>query len=193
MKKKTNSWSLSIFRPGDYSHKMERFNLIHRIIKSKIIHPFLTFVSKKFGKHLINSVEGIPATWFNTHQRIFFDSFDKGLMDMWLYTYRDMWNEKRYKGMSEEEYLKELDLDNNISHKNRMNIIKCWITYILEDSIDRDWLNFSMLRMYHAMHEYYDGNVPKPEEYPRYASAKEYFKEYHEGHIIDEVWFPNEN
>ena len=48
--------------------------------------------------------------------------------------------------------------------------MKILLTTILEDTFDREVLNYFLLRMWHEMNIYYKGKVPMPGEYPVYVS-----------------------
>lgn len=202
----------SIFRPVDGDSKFtvwikkhindylrssnkayDRFMTIHRSVKVRLIHPLLLFIEKKFKGYLVKDIDDIPRGWYNNHLRIYYDSFSKGLEDMWgLQHYlpvRDnpdnkhiRWAKsqlgltKRQPTMQEYVTVKVLD-KGNLSQSGRMRILNIWMTEVLEDSIDREWFNFSIMRMTHSMMELYGVSederkkVPRPGEFPIYSSV----------------------
>jgi hypothetical protein len=166
------------------SENGKRFKAIHILLKRRLVCPSLRFVRWLLRKHIIDSDEKIPKEWYNNHARIFYDSFHQGHGDMWkLMVYRQ--NEISYaEGTSAckpndtaDEYLAHLKKINHPSYMYRKYIIDIWVTEILEDTADREWLNFSMMRLTHEMMELYGvhpderNKVPRPGQYPIYLSG----------------------
>jgi len=150
------------------SPEAKRWHWIHRIVKFRFMHPFLKFLGKFMGKYLIKGSQDIPAEKYNNHIRIFFDSWEKALKDMLIGIDCTL----RHKSGPEIEKYKKT-IHTNPAYTARMLLLRLWLTEILEDTADREWLNFFMLRMYHEMHELYGGNVPDIGEFPHYLSLRD--------------------
>lgn len=196
MNKIVAAMNQSIFRPVPkeinekhrLQYKLSRFQMIHNGVKNGIIHPLLRFIAKRLGKFIVNNIDDIPPKWFNTHHRIFYWAWEQGLEDMWCYTYMPKYQEKYG---SKENFLNTFVKDKtNFSNHHRMLLVKIWMTEIMEDTIDREWLNFFMLRMYWAMNDYYKGNVPTIPEHPTYSTAKEFNPDFHMQNMDRPVWYP---
>jgi hypothetical protein len=174
-----NNCSQSIFRPTPKSvgpknvleYKVDRFRLIHKTVKLGIVYKILNFIKKKLSHILIRNVDDMPNEWFNNHHRMFYNCWQVALKDMWTKKYCP--NYKQIHGSYEQLLSKVKN-----SHEGRKLLIDIWMTEIMEDTVDREWLNFFMLRLYHEMHDFYNGTgvptkVPKVGEYPIYFSLQD--------------------
>jgi len=172
-----------------------RFRLIHHNLKRGIIHPILNFIKHRFSSVLIKSRSDIPDTWYNSHLRIWYDSHITGLDDMWLHLHLHMARLQRNKyhvmavtrfgeSYTDVQYLSMIKETCHISHDNRKLLIDLAITEALEDTIDREWLNNSVMRITHNMMKLYGidekerNKVPLPGKFPVYASYTGFYPEY---------------
>ncbi len=174
---------------GDNLFK-KRFTQIHVVAKNKIFKVLMKRFVNVIGEHMVKGLDDIPAQWYNNHIRIFYNSWQNGLDDMFTELIYKL-DRPDVKGFENKEaYLAWLKNSRYWSHENRQTIINVWITEILEDTADREWLNFFMLRMWHDMNDFYKGNVPKPGDYPVYTSPTQHNREYFEENRNEPVWKP---
>jgi len=89
------------------------------------------------------------------------------------------------------------ELKNEVGcNKVRQTIIDIWLTEILEDTVDREWFNFSILRLTRQMMKFYGispeeiKKIPRPGSYPIYKSSNDTNPEYHIQNIHHPVWHP---
>ena len=197
-----NALNEYIFRPieGKNIHDMEdnkeyrkRFHIIHRVIKNSLIYPVLFFIEKRIGKYLVRKIDDIPEKWFNNHIRMFYHSFNKGLFDMWIYKYRGLKSKRT--GKTDGEYLNDFIFKKrNLSHWSRSMLINIWCTEVMEDTIDREWFNMSIMNLAHRMMEHYGvskkerDKVPKPGQFPVYKSMTASNPQYFINNTNEKTW-----
>lgn len=95
----------------------------------------------------------------------------------------------------DEFYHNELNLEFGCD-KVRKTIINIWMTEVMEDTVDREWFNFSVLRLTRQMMHLYGvhpteiAKIPKPGEYPIYKACIDYNPDYHINNANRPVWMP---
>src|SRR3972149_2821691 len=64
----------SIFRPapGDaldvrQGNKRKRFNVMHKVIKTKLIYPVLRLIKNRMDSIMVKNLDDIPDEWFNVY------------------------------------------------------------------------------------------------------------------------------
>jgi len=189
-------FNLSIFRPTkELGEVMQRFTLIHKYLKPKIIYPILKGIKKILGKFILKGHEDIPELWFNNYMRIMMRSFEEGLDDMWLLMHKHMsfhLNPKRTKlrlrnngfpeDPTDEEYLEYCH--SGPSHIYRKLIKQIEFTEALDDTIDRSYFDSSLLRMVHYTMKHHGvskkerDKVPRPGDWPMYKSETAHNPQY---------------
>ena len=167
----------------------KRFTQVHVIAKNKVFKVIMKKFVRVLGDFMIQDIKDIPAQWYNNHMRIFYDSWIKGLDDMFTELIYKLDRPETKGFMDSKEYLAWVKNSRYWSHENRKTMINVWATEIMEDTADREWLNFFMLRM---MNDFYKGNVPKPGEYPIYTSRFSNSREYFNENKGKPVWHPEE-
>jgi hypothetical protein len=132
----------------------------------------LKLFKRVLGKYLITSLDDMEAKPHNNMPRIFYYCWKETLDDTFVEKiWRPQYLDPNYPAHdSPEEFIKYMKDIKHWSRYNRSSIIDVWMTEIMEDTFDRDWLNLFMLKMYHEIHDLYDGEVPKPEQYPLYMT-----------------------
>jgi len=167
---------------GNDNAYLHRYGRVHLIAKNWLFKPSLKIVKKAIGRYAIQSLDDIPDKPYNVHHRIFYHSWQDGLIDTFV---GPLWDKGQKRPESrqfqdKEAYVQWLVESKYWSWDNRSSIINLWMTEIMEDTFDREWLNYFMLRMYHELHSHYGGNVPQPNEYPHYvgivADNPDYFR-----------------
>ena len=158
------------------------------------MHRIFPLIERFGNKYLIQQFDDIKPNWYNNHARIFYHSWELGLKDMWK---KMIWQQiklsgKKHKAKSADDLYKINKYGNRRSYTSRMLIMRLWVTEVLEDTVDREFMNFFMLRMYHTLHKFYDGNVPKPGEYPIFLAGTGYNPKYFFDNINNPVWQPDE-
>ena len=174
----------------------KRFVRVHMIVKAKLAYPLLKCVDKYLDKYLVRSLDEIPAQAHNNILRMFFWASNKGLEDMWKKFYWTMNpGGKKIQGDTPDGFY-ERTKKNNKSHKYRETIINILLTEAAEDTVDREWLNFSCLRFTHAMMNHYGvskeeaDKVPKSGDYPIYLSTNQQNPDFFLKFIGSKVWKP---
>lgn len=202
-------------------NKRKRFYIIHKKLKSTIIYPILKFITMRFDKYLVKHLDDIPEEWHNNFIRIYYYSFHKGLFDMWTHMHREMnprlkkkyqnipnYLDKRPGCFAVNEYGSEdfdkyekghVDRRYAVGHWARKTLVNLWITEVMEDSIDREWFNFSVMNIVHETMKLYGvpkehrDKVPWPgsDKFPVFKSGKEFNPEFHLRGIGHPVWKPD--
>ena len=203
-KRKIRQFCVDYLNKESAPHK--RFNVIHRIVKIGIVHQMLNFVRLKLGKYLVQDINDIPEQWWNNHLRIFYHSFEYGADDLWKKVYYVQGYQKFVKQGFDtpEKFVKHFKdkkglFGYNASYYHRQLLIQIWMTEILEDSMDREWLNMSIMRITHEMMKHYGvsederNKVPKPGEFPIYYSTTANYPEYFMRYRKMPVWKADES
>jgi hypothetical protein len=178
----------------------KRFRTIHAI-KLGFLHPLLKYIAHRFGRFMVKDINDIDNKWWNAHLRIMYHSFDKGLDDMWMKMYYEQGKGKFVKDYPTpqaflDNFIKNETLGYNLSHRHRLLLIKVWMTEILEDSIDREWLNMAILNQTHEMMKFYGVSesemkkVPLPGEFPIYLSITANNPGYFMANMHRKCWSP---
>jgi hypothetical protein len=151
-----------------------RFMRIHVLVKAKLVFPGIKFLKWLLREYLVKDLNSIPNTWYNAHHRMFYWCWDRALEDEWrLHYYDTNPDNPKSKGLTSDEFYDKVRKTNK-SHIFRMNIIQIWMTEMLEDTVDREWCNFFVMRMTHEMMKFYGVSeaemkkVPMPGEFPIY-------------------------
>ena len=149
----------------------QRTGRVHQVAKNLFFKPALKVLKKVMGKYVIKTIIDIPTDKHNNHHRIFYHCWQEALLDTFV---GPNWEggQKRTEAkqfVTKEEYVKWLQETKFWSWDNRSSVINLWMTEIMEDTFDREWMNYFMLRMYHEMNELYQGNVPKTNDYPHFT------------------------
>lgn len=175
--------------------KRKRFNVVHRYVKNRLFYPLIKFFSKNMGKYIIKDINDIEPVWHNNFLRMYYHSFEVGLKDMWIYMHREMnqFKKSKFPGLSNyyENYVKTRYDKGNWG---RQEIVNIWMTEVLEDSIDREWFNMSIMNLVHTAMEFYNispderKKVPRPNEFPVYKSSNEKNPEYFVKNMKYPVW-----
>jgi len=196
----------------DYLYKnspeMKRYLRIHHWAKRKLFQRGIKVFRRVFGKYMIRGDKEIPPEWYNNHIRIFYNSFTMGLKDTWKHM---VWNmpgnrnpewRNQFKNDPEIFFKKSILDANQWSFCNRRDLMGIWVTEILEDTFDREWINMTMMRMTHEMMDWYGvseeerNKVPRPGQYPIYLSSNQNNPQYHLQHqnhpVIGKIWQPKE-
>jgi hypothetical protein len=174
--------------------KRKRWMWIHYTVKKWLMYPLLKFIKKRIGKYLVKSINDIPDEWNNNWLRMFYHSFDKGLDDMWIYMHYDMNPKHGAKYPKFKEYLTFCRRKDNQGDWGRRLLINIWMTEVLEDSIDREWFNMSIMNLVHSAMSFYGiadtemKKVPKPGEFPVYKTANEFNPIYFVTNMDYPVW-----
>ncbi len=165
----------------------KRYEKIHYWAKRRVFQPGIKLLTFLLKDHMIKSLDDIPQEWYNNHIRMFYYSSMKGIDDIWeKFIYNFKVNKKDYP--TSKDYLKWIKKTELYSYVNRSNAIKILCTEFLEDTVDREWVNFFMLRMWHVMNDFYGGNVPKPGAYPMYNSTTQHNPNYFIQGMNNVVW-----
>ena len=196
-----NNLKLWYDQVGTIEIKRKRFNVIHNFLKTKLMYPILNFIAKKGGKYLVQTEQDIPAEWYNNHVRMFYHSFEQGYHDMW-YDFKFIRNTAKFKEFKE-DYTTFFNNDKysnqSPSYKSRIMALNIAATEICEDTVDREWLNMSVLRLTHSMMQHYGVSteemkkVPKPREFPVYDTSMEHNPKYFFENRNHKVWQPNKD
>lgn len=164
----------------------KRFMRIHHRTKSKLLHPILRTFWHFLGDYAIKGFDDIPIQQHNNNVRMFAWCWEESLKDFWTkFVYNLPGRVNKEKFPTAEIYYKQIckskdKFQDSDSHARRSLLWKIWVTEILEDTADREWLNFFMMRIYHTMHQHYtkqmpktifNGEIPRPGEYPMYTSG----------------------
>ena len=181
--------------------KVIRFLSFHQGFKCGIIYPIFNWISKKVSKYLVKELDDIDEGWHNNINRMWYWSMRQGLWDLWYHFKYDV---KSYPKHSKLRVKKFGSFDNFVkhykvkkkwtSHKSRMMGLNIILTEIMEDTVDREWFNFGLLRFWHEMNDFYKdkGGVPKPGEFPIYDVKTENYPEYFVCNMNHPVWKPNQ-
>lgn len=178
-----------------YTH---RFMRIHHYTKSHLIHPILRFIQRRMRGYAIEEFTDIPAVPWNNHIRMFRWCWEKSLDDFWTkFVYCLPGRVNKEKHPTEQAYIDNIRKSRNTfqdkeSHARRLLLINLWITEILEDTADREWLNMFMLRMYHELHKHYGGKVPYPGQQPLYDSGGPFNPNYFMAWNKEKLWVPDD-
>jgi hypothetical protein len=164
----------------NYGRKKKRWTFLHKKIKHPIIYSILFFLEKRMKKYLVKNIEDVPERWSNNLLRMFYNSFHKGLYDMWIYQHRAMNPYNKAKYGSPSQYLGgnlKIDFKNppskkNLSHWSRLQILNLLLTEACEDTIDREWFNMSILNLTHMMMEFYGVSEKERDKVPRSGENK---------------------
>lgn len=184
-------------RKNKFEKKNKRFNIVHKIIKGKLIYPMLWFIAKRMGPYLVKNIDDIEPTWNNNHLKMWYYSWKKGLNDMWIYMHREMNPHRKAQTKTPSGYLKAyIPWRYGQSDWGRNFAIDIWMTEMLEDSIDREWLNFSTMNLTHQMMEHYGvskrerDKVPRAgnNKFPVYKAGIEYNPKYFLENMEEPVW-----
>lgn len=171
-----------------------RYLRIHVIAKNFLFKPALSILKKVLGPYLIKSLKDIPAEPYNNHHRIFYYCWQEALIDTFIGPDWDKGEigrrpEAKANGFdNRDDYIRWLQDTRFWSWDNRKKVIDIWMTEIMEDSFDREWMNYFMTRMYWEMNELYKGNVPKPGEYPVFTGTTANNPPYFHRFIGHPVW-----
>lgn len=197
-KRKLKTWMINYIRKEDGRQK--RFTVIHKIVKIGFVHPVLKWIKFKWRKFLVDKIDDIPAEWWNNHLRMYFHAFDKGLDDLWMKVfYIQGYNRHVKQYPTPESFLEAFKksggfLGYNASHEHRRLIIQLQLTEACEDTMDREWLNMSIMRLTHYMMEHYGVSeserkkVPMPGQFPIYFSTTDKNVNYFMSNINHPVW-----
>lgn len=174
-----------------------RWNQWHKVFKYKVAYPILRIISKHFRKNIISGIDDIEEAWYNNHLRMFYHCYEKAVYDMWEHMHYAAASREpgkkcsRYGLKDFKEYLeKNIRPETNQSHQYRLLLIKLFLTQAMEDTIDREVINFFLFNVYHEMHRLYDGKVPKPGEWPVYMSGTDKNPRYFIENRMRPVWKP---
>ena len=160
-----------IFREANNAAEyLKRYNVIHYCLK-KLFYPFLKIGEYIVRKYMVTHVEQVPKEWYNNHIRIFYNTAVKSIRDT-FYNVNFKIDVKRYGKDAHLDFFKPENLHKDRGFRLRKLACDLLVTEILEDTFDREWINKTMLGMYHELHKLYKGNVPTPEEYPVYDSKQ---------------------
>jgi len=182
------------------SPAMKRYRRIHHWGKRMVFQRGLKLLKRVLGKYMIKGEEDIEKYWFNNHLRIFHHSFIYGLKDAFKFHFFGMKSPEykaRYNNDPEQFFYEFAIKPNYWSWDNRSSIINLWITEILEDTFDREWINMAMMRICHEMMCLYGvspeemAKVPKPGQYPIYMSPNEFNPQYQllaDHPVIGKIW-----
>jgi hypothetical protein len=196
LKERIRRFMVGWLKKNDY--RQNRFHVIHHVVKTGIVHKILKFISWKMRKYIIKDINDIPKEWWNNHLRMFYWSFaDKGLYDMWL----KMFYVQGYNKFKD-QYKDQQDFVDRfinapimgLSHGHRKLLIDIWMTEMLEDTIDREWVNMSILRLTKAMCVHYGvsetelAKIPEPGKFPVYLSITQDNPEYYFRFMDTPVW-----
>lgn len=174
--------------------QMRRFNRVHTITKNWMFKPVMKLLRLIMGRYAINSLDDIPLKPWNNHARMFYHCWQEALIDDFagvpFNNETGWWFARPFKNRF---YFKDyLTQSGYWSYENRKDFINLWMTEILEDTFDRNWLDYMMIRLYWTMHEHYNGNVPKLGEYPKYTGRICNNKQYFDKFVGKEVWIPKD-
>lgn len=202
----TSTWSarfreymikkLILMRP---EHK--RFNKIHTWLKQFFLYNIITLSSKIINKYLITKDDDIDRYSHNNHIRMFRWAWGESVKDIWrIYVYR----QKKFKGKlninKEGNTETSDDIVNNAISRNRRSYMArqlakdVFVTEMLEDTADREWCNYFVLRLTHEIMKFYGvggkarKKVPVPGEYPVYESQDKRHINYFMQFIEEPTW-----
>lgn len=205
----TSTWSarfrehmirrLVMMRP---EHK--RFNKVHTWLKKFFLYNIINFSSKIINRYLITKDEDIDRYAHNNHIRIFRWCWGESVKDIWrIYVYR----QRKFKGKLTDKQGNEMTSDDivnkAINKKSRSYMARqlardVFVTEMLEDTADREWCNYFVLRLTHEMMNFYGvgakarKKVPNPGEYPVYESQDQRHIGYFMQFIEEPTWIhPN--
>ena len=182
--------SVGIHKHGA-EYKVNRYRVIHRVVKQGFMHPLLKFIGKRLGRFLIKDLDELPNTWFNVMLRMMYDNYQKALDDMWTLQFMPEYLKKH---KTKEEYLQ--NRYKTRSHKGRKLIFDIWMTEVMEDTIDREAFNFWMMRNTHSMMEHFGvskkqrDKVPRPGDFPIYKASTNVNPTYFLNNIHRKTWSP---
>ena len=165
-----------------------RYHLIHVVAKGMLFKPLLKIFMKVLDKHLIKDLSDIPAEPHNNLQRIAYWSYDQAIDHVFQTMCHNMGRGK--KELTPKGYLRWCKKGNFWSYSNRKNVQRILMTEELEDSVDREIQNKRLLFQYHALHEFFKGNVPKPNDYPMYCYQSPHELRYFVHMMCYGVWKP---
>jgi len=177
--------------------RARRYLFIHVFLKNKMFKNGLKVMKKLTGKYLIKNIEEIPEKPYNNHLRIFYYCYQKALEDSFSgipFNSKELRAEVSHmKFKSRPEYVKWMQDTKYWSYDNRMTAVGLLMMEFLEDTFDREVLNYMMIRMWHEMNKFYEGKVPIPGEFPvytsRFANNEPYFARFKEDRW-NKVWGP---
>jgi len=170
-----------------------RFNRIHKVVKVRIVHNALKFLEKVIGKYIIKSSDDIPKKWYNNHLRILYNCWELSIRDMFeILTYNQIkfnGNEKKRKKFLKDyptakKFVDKSGVNKQRSWTSRMMLMRLYMTEVLEDTADREMMNFFMMRVTHEMMMFYGvdvnerAKVPLPGQFPVYYSKTGSYPEY---------------
>ena len=174
---------------------MKRYKRIHVWAKNKLFKNGLRIMKKVLKNYTIEDIDKIPNEWYNAHHRMFYHCWHKALDSVFTKMIYPMGKCDAKKFKSPDDYLQHIKLSGYWSYQNRSDIIKIWMCEIMEDTVDREWVNFFMMENYWAMHRFYNGNVPKPngKDFPVYKSMTQMNPEYFINGRHRPKWSPQES
>lgn len=197
-----------IIRHADHNiENRVRFKRVHKWVKRKLVYRGLHICERVIGKHLIRTVEDIPAEPHNNHQRMFMDSWLKAVDDIWRL---HIWKQGTLKPEPDranhfKHWPKPQDMvdwyhkTNQPSHHLRVLLGQLYLTEVMEDTVDRTMSDCFMMRVTHTMMEHYGvkpderAKVPVQGEYPIYLSDKEKNKPYFISFSQVPIWYAKDS
>ena len=156
------------------SPEMRKWRWVHKVVKKRLIHKLLRFIERFMGKYVLSGFDEIKVCWWNNHIRMLYNCAELALDDMYTHMiYEGNVTMNKINGKEPpvfDEYMNTAK--KSPSYLARKLLLRLWTTEVLEDTVDREWMNMFMMRAYWAMHDFYKGKVPRPGQFPVYDTTK---------------------
>lgn len=163
----------------EVKRKQKRFYIIHTLFKVKMFLPFLRFIEKRLGSHMVKKREDIPDEPYNRNFFILYDSFEEAARKWW-------W---KFKGLEDgftSGPQREADMKQwytkEIAHWYRFPKLNLdlWLTMCLEDTAYREFMNVWLYTLYQNMLKAYHPDKPiiHPMYIVQYDNYVPYFTEW---------------
>ena len=158
-----------------------RYVRIHGLLKRRIVQPAIGIVKWLLRKHIVTRDTQIPHEWHNNHIRIFRHCFYQANWDMWermVWVQHKAMMQAQGKPIGFKDSLDYVEWQSKAESYNfRTSLIDIWMTEVLEDTADREWLNFAVLRITKETARHYGvteaelAKIPNPGEFPVYLAC----------------------
>ena len=174
-----------------------RWWFIHLFVKKRLLYPSFKFLEWLLKRYIVTSDDQIHKSWYNNHIRIFNHCWHSAVDDIYRVL---IWNQEKMKckviGKPFTDTPDEF-INKHCKHQSvRWRKLMCdlLVTEMLEDTADREWCNFFVLRVCHELMSLYGldvdqrKRVPVPGEYPVYLSKTPYYPDYFSQNVMRDKW-----